>query len=87
MARAFKDYGQRVQYSVFEIELEPGQWALLRARLALAHLLDAHPRTPERWPALARWYLDHAWRLLTAEPPPPRPAPTPRMAWHSLKRV
>jgi len=61
--------------------------ALLRARLALAHLLDAHPRTPERWPALARWYLDHAWRLLTAEPPPPRPAPTPRLAWHPLKGV
>lgn len=33
VARACRDYGQRVQYSVFEIELEPGQWALLRARL------------------------------------------------------
>jgi CRISPR-associated protein Cas2 len=33
VARACKDFGQRVQYSVFEIELEPGQWTLLRARL------------------------------------------------------
>ncbi len=31
--------------------------AMLRARLAIAHLLDPEPRTPERWPALARVYL------------------------------
>lgn len=33
VARACQDYGQRVQYSVFEIEVDPGQWTLLRARL------------------------------------------------------
>lgn len=33
------------------------QRALLRARLAIAHLYDAHPRTPEKWPAQARAYL------------------------------
>lgn len=33
VARACQDYGQRVQFSVFEIELDPAQWALLRARL------------------------------------------------------
>jgi len=33
VARACQDYGQRVQYSVFEIEVEPGQWTQLRARL------------------------------------------------------
>jgi aminoglycoside phosphotransferase family enzyme len=31
--------------------------ATLRARLAIAHLLEANPRTPEKWPALARTYL------------------------------
>jgi CRISPR-associated protein Cas2 len=33
IARACQDYGQRVQFSVFEIELPPDQWVLLRARL------------------------------------------------------
>jgi CRISPR-associated protein Cas2 len=33
IARACKDYGQRVQYSVFECEVAPDQWVLLRARL------------------------------------------------------
>lgn len=31
--------------------------AMLRARLAIAHLLEEHPRTPEKWPRLARIYL------------------------------
>lgn len=31
--------------------------ACLRARLSLAHLLDAEPREPERWQPLARRYL------------------------------
>jgi aminoglycoside phosphotransferase family enzyme len=34
--------------------------ALLRARLAMAHLLDPQPRTPQRWPALAQRYIDAA---------------------------
>lgn len=33
VARACRDFGQRVQYSVFEIELEPAQWTRLKARL------------------------------------------------------
>ena len=33
IARACQDYGQRVQLSVFEIEVAPDQWVLLRARL------------------------------------------------------
>ncbi|WP_246154869.1 CRISPR-associated endonuclease Cas2 [Methylobacterium oryzihabitans] len=32
-ARACLDYGQRVQNSVFECEVEPAQWTELRARL------------------------------------------------------
>jgi CRISPR-associated protein Cas2 len=33
VAKACRDYGQRVQFSVFEIEVEPAQWTLLRERL------------------------------------------------------
>ncbi len=33
VARACLDYGQRVQKSVFECEVEPAQWTALRARL------------------------------------------------------
>jgi len=33
VARACEDFGQRVQFSVFEIEVDPGQWARLKARL------------------------------------------------------
>ena len=33
IARACQDYGQRVQFSVFEIELDPAQWTKLKARL------------------------------------------------------
>ena len=33
IARACRDYGQRVQYSVFEIEVDQAQWVALKARL------------------------------------------------------
>jgi len=33
VARACLDYGQRVQKSVFECEIQPAQWTALRARL------------------------------------------------------
>lgn len=33
VARACLDYGQRVQYSVFECMVDPAQWAVLRQRL------------------------------------------------------
>jgi CRISPR-associated protein Cas2 len=33
VARACLDYGQRVQQSVFECEVEPAAWTALRARL------------------------------------------------------
>ena len=33
VARACRDYGQRVQFSVFECEVAPDQWVMLRARL------------------------------------------------------
>lgn len=33
VAKACKDYGQRVQYSVFECIVDPAQWAVFRQRL------------------------------------------------------
>jgi len=33
VAKACKDYGQRVQFSVFECEVDPARWTLLRQRL------------------------------------------------------
>lgn len=33
VARACLDFGQRAQYSVFEIEVDPAQWAKLKSRL------------------------------------------------------
>ena len=33
IARACKDYGQRVQYSVFECIVDPAQWTMLKERL------------------------------------------------------
>jgi len=33
VARACLDYGQRVQNSVFECEVDPSQWVILKARL------------------------------------------------------
>ncbi len=57
--------------------------ATLRARLAIAHLLEPDPRTPEKWPSLARSYLwiaardasrlEHSFRTRAGPS-----APTPR---------
>ena len=33
VAKACKDYGQRVQFSVFECEVDPAQWTVLRQKL------------------------------------------------------
>ena len=40
--------------------------ALLRARLTMAHLLDVHPRTPEKWPPLANRYIAQALAAVAA---------------------
>ncbi len=33
VSRLCADFGQRVQYSVFECQVDPAQWTMLRARL------------------------------------------------------
>ena len=57
---------QRVMHGLYENTPAALFWfyrchrATLRARLAIAHMLEPHPRTPEKWRPLARRYLDIA---------------------------
>ena len=46
--------------------LYTAQRALLRARLALAHLLDPVPRSPAKWPVRAQRYIERAATALDA---------------------
>ena len=54
VARACKDYGQRVQYSVFECIVDPAQWTVLRNRL-----IDEF--NPEK-DSLRFYYLGSNWK-------------------------
>ena len=54
VARACKDYGQRVQFSVFECIVDPAQWAVLRQRL-----ID---EIDEELDSLRFYYLGSNWR-------------------------
>lgn len=40
IARVCQDFGQRVQFSVFECEVDPAQWTSLRAKL-LSEFIEA----------------------------------------------
>jgi len=54
VAKACKDYGQRVQYSVFECIVDPAQWTYLKQRLI--NEID-----PEK-DSLRFYYLGSNWR-------------------------
>jgi CRISPR-associated protein Cas2 len=54
VARACQNYGQRVQFSVFEVEVDPAQWAALKARLE--SLIDP------KQDSLRYYYLGANWR-------------------------
>ena len=54
VARACKDFGQRVQYSVFECEVDPAQWTELKNRLL--NEID------EKTDSLRFYYLGSNWR-------------------------
>ena len=54
VARACEDYGQRVQFSVFECDLDPALWTTLRARLI--DIID--PQTD----SLRFYMLGREWR-------------------------
>jgi aminoglycoside phosphotransferase family enzyme len=48
------------------VHLYTAHRALLRARLSMAHLLDPVPRSPDKWPPLARLYVARALRACDA---------------------
>lgn len=54
LAKACRDYGQRVQYSVFEIEVDLAQWTFLKSKLC--GLID-----PEE-DSLRFYYLGRNWQ-------------------------
>lgn len=54
VAKACKNYGQRVQYSVFECILEPAQWTALKDKLIRE--IDAEQDS------LRFYYLGSNWR-------------------------
>ncbi|MDX1489192.1 MAG: CRISPR-associated endonuclease Cas2 [Acidiferrobacterales bacterium] len=54
VAKACRDFGQRVQYSVFEIEVDPDQWARLRQQLC--DLID------EDVDSLRFYFLGRQWQ-------------------------
>ncbi len=54
LAKACQDHGQRVQYSVFEIEVDMAQWTALKARLT--GIID--PSTD----SLRFYYLGKQWQ-------------------------
>ncbi|CAO1663461.1 MULTISPECIES: CRISPR-associated endonuclease Cas2 [Salinicola] len=54
VAKACRDFGQRVQFSVFEIEVEPDQWA--RLRQSLIDLID------EEVDSLRFYFLGRNWQ-------------------------
>jgi CRISPR-associated protein Cas2 len=54
VAKTCKDYGQRVQYSVFECIVDPAQWTMLRDRL----LGEINPDQD----SLRFYYLGSNWR-------------------------
>jgi CRISPR-associated protein Cas2 len=54
VAKACKDYGQRVQYSVFECIVDPAQWTFLKQRL----IDEINPEKD----SLRFYYLGSNWR-------------------------
>ena len=54
VAKACRDFGQRVQFSLFEIEVDPAQWTALKARLE--DIID-----PEA-DSLRYYHLGREWR-------------------------
>ncbi len=54
VARACQDYGQRVQFSVFECIVDPAQWAVLKERL----ISEIKPESD----SLRFYYLGSNWK-------------------------
>ena len=54
VAKACKNYGQRVQFSVFECDIDPAQWTALRQKL----IDEIDPKTD----SLRFYFLGANWR-------------------------
>lgn len=54
IAKACRDYGQRVQFSVFEVEVDPAQWTALKQQLM--ELID------EERDSLRFYFLGSNWQ-------------------------
>lgn len=54
LAKTCRDFGQRVQYSVFEVEVDPAQWVLLKRRLCDVMDPDVD--------SLRFYYLGRSWQ-------------------------
>jgi CRISPR-associated protein Cas2 len=54
VAKACKDYGQRVQFSIFECLVDPAQWAVLKERL----ISEIDPKLD----SLRFYYLGSNWQ-------------------------
>ena len=54
LAKMCRDFGQRVQYSVFEIEMDHAQWTLFKSRLC--DVIDP------QYDSLRFYYLGRNWR-------------------------
>lgn len=54
VAKECKNYGQRVQYSVFECNIDPAQWTVLKTRLL--NVIDAEKDS------LRFYFLGSNWR-------------------------
>src|SRR5215208_210166 len=68
VANACKDYGQRVQLSVFECDVDPAQWVSLKARL----LAETDPASD----SLRFYYLGSNWNAVSS-----MSAPSRRLTW------
>ena len=71
VARLCKDFGQRVQYSVFECQVDPAQWAALRARLLATIDPEADSLRFYRLGANWRSRVEHAGTKASYDPEGP----------------
>lgn len=71
VARACQDFGQRVQYSVFECQVDPAQWAALRSRLINEIAIDEDSLRFYRLGANWRSKVEHVGAKASYDPDGP----------------
>lgn len=71
VARLCGDYGQRVQYSLFECQVDPAQWAALRERLVAEIDIERDSLRFYRLGANWRGRVEHVGAKQTYDPDGP----------------